>query len=140
MLSSVDGYRMASEHRTGFSSNPAVWSYGMAMPWQHPGQQLAFPIPLHFVAPQLNTQWFPVENFASLPPKPKVNKDATPVFGNTKPSRRFSDPGPRIREIIKDEKTLPSQKSKVHVPLEEKWNHSENQHNGKGKSKTLVMY
>ncbi|KAK4004178.1 hypothetical protein OUZ56_005922 [Daphnia magna] len=127
MLSSPDGYRLVPEHRTGFSSNPAVWSYGMAMPWQHPAQQLAFPIPLHFVTPQLNAQWFPVENFGSLPPKPKVNKDITSVFGNTKPSRRFSDPGPRIRDTDNDGKHFHSHKSKVYVPFEEKWNHSENQ-------------
>ncbi|XP_057372128.1 uncharacterized protein LOC130693036 isoform X2 [Daphnia carinata] len=127
MLPSTDGYRLVPEHRTGFSSNPAVWSYGMAMPWQHPAQQLAFPIPLHFVTPQLNAQWFPVENFGSLPPKPKVNKDITSVFGNTKPSRRFSDPGPRICDTDNDGKPFHSHKSKVYVPFEEKWNHSENQ-------------
>ncbi|XP_046442886.1 uncharacterized protein LOC124193214 isoform X2 [Daphnia pulex] len=126
MISSGDGYRLVSEHRSGFPSNPSVWSYGMAMPWQHPGQQLAFPVPLHFVTPQLNTQWFPVENFASLPHKPKINKENTSTFENTKPSRRFSDPGPRVQVSNSSDKPSLSHKNKT--VNEDKWHHSENQH------------
>ena len=124
---------MISEHQTGFSANPPVWSYGMAMPWnvpQHSGHQLAFPIPVHFVAPQLNSQWFPVENFASLPPKPKKEKDLISVFENSKPTRRFSDPGPNVRDIHIDKTTLPtSKRSKPFAMDGNEWNqHSENQH------------
>ena len=125
MISSGDGYRLVSEHRTGFPSNPSVWSYGMAVPWQHPGHQLAFPVPLHFVTPQLNTQWFPIENFASLPHKSKINKETTSTFENTKPLRRYSDPGPRVDSDIRDKPTF-SYKSKV--GNDDMWNHSENHH------------
>ena len=91
MISSGDGYRLVSQHRTGFPSNPSVWSFGMAVPWQHPSQQLAFPVPLHFVTPQLNTQWFPLDNFASLPPKPKINQENQSTLVNTKPSHNFNN-------------------------------------------------
>ena len=126
MISSGDGYRLVSQHRTGFPSNPSVWSYGMAVPWQHPSQQLAFPVPLHFVTPQLNTQWFPLDNFASLPPKPKINQGNQSTLVNTKPSRRFSDPGPRVR--VCDVSDKPNLSYKKKVANEDKCNLSENQH------------
>ncbi len=138
MISSGDGYRLVSEHRSGFPSNPSVWSYGMAVPWQHPGQQLAFPVPLHFVTPQLNTQWFPVENFASLPHKPKINKENTSTFENTKPSRRFSDPGPRVQVSNSSDKPTLSHKNKT--VNEDKWHHSENQHIAGTQKLYVVVY
>lgn len=129
MPSSGEGYRLVSEHPTRFPANPGVWSYGMPMPWQA-SHQLAYPIPFHIVAPQLNSQWFAaVENFASLPPKPKKDKDCTSTSQNARPSRRFSDPGPNTKEI-RDSKpaNTTSQKSKMFIPSDEEWNYSEDHH------------
>ena len=81
-------------------------AFGM-LPWQqatHP-QQYAYPMPFPVVMPQINPhpQWsFPVDNFASLPPKAKIeNGDCSSPIQEpvVKPARRYSDPGP----ILSDE-------------------------------------
>lgn len=128
MPSSGEGYRMAPDNSTGFQSNPTIWSYGMTMPWQSMQQsshQLAFPMPLHIVTPQMNPSWFPMENFTSLPPKPRKDKDSAAFFEKAMPSRRYSDPGPGSRKNLQDKPSITSQKNTRFSSNEDEWNQYE---------------
>lgn len=95
---------MPSPQMPGFC-NPAMWSYGM-MQWQQPPIQAQhYPYQMHAVPypvmmPRMSTnQWFPADNYTSLPPKAKPETEDLQHISATKPTRRFSDPGPDVGNI-----------------------------------------
>lgn len=117
---SGQGVKLITELQTGFPTTcHNMWPIGMAMPWQ-PSQNL-YRTPVHYVTQQLNSQWFTVENFMSLPSKSKQEKECTSAFENFKPLRRYSDPGPSIstRERNSGKTT---HDSKMFIPKAEEWN------------------
>lgn len=126
MPSSIGGRNRSIDQLAG-SCTPAMWPYGM-LPWQH-GQQFAYPMPFPVMMPQMTPAWFPLDNFASLPPKAKLDADepVSETFQTSKPTRRFSDPGPALIHKLGEKAHVGFGSEHKDCPMEECLKMSESQ-------------